>query len=101
MVLHHRALAGHEVVGLGPPQAYANAQVADLGVVVDTARISGHVEARNADAAARRVTSISALSTVAGRSTTASRPWPRGLESDTVHAAIDFGLAHDLLDLLG
>src|SRR5690606_18884051 len=100
VVRHHRALAGVEVVRLGPAEPDADAQVADLGVLVDAARIARHVQARNADAAAgardlhqrvehRRGPFHDGLAAVAAR-----------LEADAVDAAVDLRDAENLLDLL-
>ena len=52
VVLHDGALAGVEGVGLGPAQADADTEHADLGVFVDAARVAGDVEAGDAEGAA-------------------------------------------------
>ena len=49
MVAHHRALTGGESKGLGPAQTHTNAKLANLRVLIDSARITGDVQARNAN----------------------------------------------------
>src|SRR2546421_12545642 len=52
IVFLHGALAGGEAVALGPAQANADAEHADLGVGVHAAGVAGDVEAGDAERAA-------------------------------------------------
>src|SRR4029453_18545978 len=49
VVLHHRALAGGEGVGLGPAEPDPDRQRPDLGRLVDRARGAGHVQPGGAE----------------------------------------------------
>src|SRR5215217_6476114 len=49
VVLHHRALAGLERVGLGPAEPDPDRQRPDLGRLVDRARVAGHVQPGDAE----------------------------------------------------
>jgi hypothetical protein len=53
VVSHHRALTGSEGVRLRPTESDADAQRPDLGGLVDTSRVTGHVEAGDAQTGAR------------------------------------------------
>ena len=100
VVLHDRALAGGEAVALGPAQADADAERADLGVGVDAARIAGDVQAGDAERAA-------GAGDLHDRVQHGGRAFDAGVlavavgfEADAVDGAIDFRhLADDLLDL--
>src|SRR5690606_13918750 len=101
VVLHHGALAGGEVVALGPAEADADAEHADLGVGVDAAGVAGDVEAGDADAARRAGDFHHAVEHRGGLRGVGVTAVAAGLEADAVHRAVDLRHAEDLLDLLG
>lgn len=51
VVLHYRRLAGMEAVRLGPAQAEADTQGADLGRSIRRPRVFGHIQTRNTNLA--------------------------------------------------
>ena len=101
VVAHHRALTGDERVRLRPPQPDADAQVAELGGLVDPTRVAGDIQAGDADRPAgaghlhegvehRRRDLVVGVVTVAA-----------GLETDAVDGRVDLGRTDDGLDLVG
>ena len=97
-------ITGHwpvcEGMALGPAQADADAEHADLGVVVDAAGIVGHVQAGDAERAAGtrdRHDRIEHRGRLLAPGVVAVAV---GLEAHAIHRAIDFRHAQDLLDLL-
>src|SRR5256712_6952045 len=100
MVPHDRALTGGEGEGLGPAQTDADAELANLGVLVDPARVAGHIQARNThspanlgdahDIVEHRRRSLSCTSAVAAC-----------LKADTVDGRVHHRLTDDLGDHVG
>ena len=101
VIRHHRALTGREVVRLRPTESDADAEVADLGVVIDAAGVARDVQARDADAAARTDDFHQRVEDRGGPLDDRVLAVAARLEPHAVHAAIDFGNTDDLVDLLG
>ena len=101
VVPHDRALAGGEGVRLCPAESDADAQVAGLGGVVDAARIVGHIEAGNAQRAARAGDRHQRIEHRCGTFHRGVRPVAAGFEADAIDGAIHLRDAENLVDLLG
>src|SRR5581483_3658909 len=101
VVLHDRALAGGEGVGLGPAQADADAEVAGLGRLVHATRVVGDVQAGDADGPARPGDLHQRVEDGGGRLVRGVVAVAPGLEAHAVDGRVDLGHADDLLDLLG
>ena len=100
VVLHHRALTGHEHMRLREAEAEAHRQRTFLRRLIGRARITRDVEPGNAEAAA-------GPSDVHERVEHRRRSLRRGilavpssLEADRVDSAVDLGHTEDLLDLI-
>src|SRR5918998_889578 len=97
VVLLDRALAREERVALGPAEAEPDLERALLGVRVRRARVAGHVEAGDAERAARAGYGLDLVEDHRRGLFALARG---GLEAHRVHRGVHLGYAEDAGDLL-
>src|SRR5947209_18724626 len=100
MVAHDRALTGGEGERLGPAQTNADAELANPGVLVDPARVAGHIQARNAHSPAN-LGDAHDIVEHRRRSLSCTRTVAACLKADTVDGCIHHRLAAHLADHAG
>src|SRR5437764_1234936 len=100
MVAHDRALTGGEGEGLGPTQTNTNTKLANPGVLVDPARVAGHIQARNAHSPAN-LGDAHDIVEHRRRSLSCTRAVAACLKADTVDGRVHHRLTDDLGDHVG
>src|SRR5690606_25475280 len=101
VVLHDRALAGVEGMALGPAEPNADAEHADLGILVDPARLAGDVKPRDAQRPAGTGDFHDGIEHGRGFFNLGVLPLAVRFEADAVDRAVHLRNPDDLFDLLG
>src|SRR5947199_6559642 len=99
MVAHHLALTSGESKGLGPAQTNTNAKLANLRILIDSARITGDIQARNANST-RHTRDRHHIIQHCRRSFTRTSTMPPCLKAHTVDSRVHHRFTQDLSDLV-
>src|SRR5439155_1199774 len=100
VVEHDGALTSGKGEGLGPTQTDTDTQLANLGVLVNSARVAGHVQTWDTHAPGNLCDTHDIVEH-GSRSLACTCPMTACLKTDAVHGCIHHWLTNDLLDHVG